>query len=264
MNFQENPMLEVAQRYADELTAQFRTLNFFVIHAGEIGTAHETYLKGVISRFLPSKFAIGSGFIANPDWISSQQDIIIYSQLDYPTLFEVGECVVIDSDAVIGTIEVKTKYDKEKFLEAYKKLIKLSADFNNSSCFTGLFIWEGPSLKTLLTAIWDYLDENPPKYWNCLPNVIYVRSKYLLLLNEAGESNDYPFRLLQISEEHSLSEGKITERLALITLISEIWNKKGQERAKRPWWLMNWWQIVSEVEQKIPFPKGKTRTHHTT
>ena len=46
-----NPMIELADRYSDELTSQFRTLNFFVQHAGEIGRAHETYIRGVIESF---------------------------------------------------------------------------------------------------------------------------------------------------------------------------------------------------------------------
>ena len=46
-----NPMLLLADRYSEELTAQFRTLNFFAEHAGEIGRAHETYLRDMIGRF---------------------------------------------------------------------------------------------------------------------------------------------------------------------------------------------------------------------
>jgi hypothetical protein len=255
MNSQTNPMFSLAERYADELTAQFRTLNFFVKHAGEIGGAHETYLKGVISRFLPPSFAIGTGFIAAPDWISSQQDIILYKQLDLPTLFKVGECIVVDYESVIGAIEVKTQLnDTNKFIEAYKKLVKLSKDFN-STRFTGLFIWDGLSLETTLSVIWDYIRENPTGIWNRLPNLIYVRSRYLLLLNESGDRRDPPFRVLHISEESSLSEGIITEGLALISLISEIWNVRGQLYAKRPWWLMDWWRVMPQIEQSVFWPE---------
>lgn len=186
-------MWQLAERYADELTAQFRTLNYFVMHAGEIGAAHETYLKGIISRFLPAKFSLGTGFIANPDWVSTQQDIIIYQQPDLPLLFQVGECVVVDSEAVIGTIEVKTRLDnKNDFLDAYQKLSKLGQDFNNSykRCFTALFIWDGLSLKTMLSTISEYVAKYPPEYWDNLPNVIYVRSKYLLLLNDEQDKNN--------------------------------------------------------------------------
>ena len=81
-----NSMLELADRYAEELSAQFRTLSFFVNHAGEVGRTHETYLRDVIARFLPANCDVGTGFVASPNWISFQQDIIIYNQLDFPLL----------------------------------------------------------------------------------------------------------------------------------------------------------------------------------
>ena len=70
----------VAENYANELDAQFRTLNNFVSHGGEIGRAHEYYLRGVLSRFLPDNLCLGSGFIASPNWTSRQQDILIYKR----------------------------------------------------------------------------------------------------------------------------------------------------------------------------------------
>jgi hypothetical protein len=59
-------MEKVAEHYAGELNAQFRTLNHFVAHAGEIGRAHETFLREILSRFLPKDIKIGSGFVATP------------------------------------------------------------------------------------------------------------------------------------------------------------------------------------------------------
>jgi hypothetical protein len=98
-------MLELARRYADELTAQFRTLNFFTLHGGEIGRAHEIYLRAVIERFLPRKIGAGTGFVASRDWVSPQQDIILYDQQDYPVLFQIGDCVVVDNNSVAALID---------------------------------------------------------------------------------------------------------------------------------------------------------------
>ncbi|MCD4653685.1 hypothetical protein K8T06_07085 [bacterium] len=61
------PICKIANHYAEELDAQFRTLNNFVQYAGEIGRAHETYLRGVIARFLPEKCKVGTGFIASSE-----------------------------------------------------------------------------------------------------------------------------------------------------------------------------------------------------
>ena len=241
-------MLQLAERYGDELTAQFRTLNFFVEHAGEIGRAHETYLRGIIDRFLPAKCATGTGFIVSDTWASTQQDIIIYNQQDFPTLFKVGDCVVVDSNAVAAVIEVKTQLKSKKdFLEAYKK----SADFYKqirSSRFVGLFIWDGLSLKLALSAIWDYVRDDPLINLHHLPNAIYIRSRYLLIRNRDGRRGTPPFRLFKISKD-GISEGQ-----ALLTLMTEIWMGGVQGIAKWPWWLEDWWHKVPEFEELVPWP----------
>jgi hypothetical protein len=54
-------MRGIAEHYVAELDAQFQSLNEFVKHAGEIGRAHESYIRGVIGRFLPRRWKIGSG-----------------------------------------------------------------------------------------------------------------------------------------------------------------------------------------------------------
>ncbi|CAG1016532.1 hypothetical protein ANAEL_05674 [Anaerolineales bacterium] len=243
-----NPMLLLAERYSDELTAQFRTLNFFAEHAGEIGRAHETYLRGMIGRFLPAKCSIGTGFIVSNKWSSTQQDIIIYNQQDFPVLLKVGDCVVVDTDAVAAVLEVKTRLKSKKdFLDAYKK----SADFYKqirSSRFVGLFIWDGPSVNLALSTIWDYVREDPLQNLHYLPNAIYIRSKFLLILNQDGRRETPPFRIFKISKK-GISEGQ-----ALLTLMTEIWMGGVQGIAKWPWWLEDWWRKVPEFEELVPWP----------
>src|SRR5256885_1232442 len=102
-----SPMKELADRYAAELTAQFQTLNLFAQHAGEIGRAHEVFLRTILQRFLPGALRCGTGFVANATDVSRQQDIIIYDPNALPLLFEVGDCLVVDAEAVAGTVEVK-------------------------------------------------------------------------------------------------------------------------------------------------------------
>lgn len=90
---------QLAGRYSDELTAQFRTLNLFVGHAGEIGRAHEVFLRGALERFLPRRFACGSGFIASADHVSTQQDIIVYDAYSLPLLSNFSPRPVVTSRA---------------------------------------------------------------------------------------------------------------------------------------------------------------------
>ena len=163
-------------------------------------------------------------------------------------MFKVGDCVVVDADATAAVLEVKTRLKSKKdFLDAYKK----SADFYKqigSSRFVGLFIWEGPNINLALSTIWDYVRSDLLNDLHYLPNVVYIRSKYLLIRNHDGRRETPPFRLLNISRD-GISEGQ-----ALLTLMTEIWMGGVQGLAKWPWWLEDWWRKVPEFETLVPWP----------
>lgn len=242
-------MLQLADRYADELSAQFRTLNYFVQHAGEIGRAHETYLRAVIERFLPGSSGIGTGFIVSDKWASAQQDIIIYDKLDYPHIFQVGGCVVVDFNAVAATLEVKTTLGSKKtFLDAYRKLANFYDQIGHSR-FVGLFAWDGISLDATLSAIWEYVRESPLKNLHNLPNLLYIRSKYMILHNIDGRRETPPFRVFKISENG------ITEGQALLTMMVEIWEAGYSKFPDFPWWLSAWRRKLPEIQSLISWPE---------
>lgn len=241
-------MLQLADRYAEELSAQFRTLNYFVEHAGEIGRAHESYLRAIIKRFLPGSSEIGTGFIVSDKWASSQQDIIIYDKLDYPQLFQVGDCVVVDFNAVSATLEVKTKLDnKDDFLTTYRKLAEFYKQIGGSR-FVGLYVWDGLSVETALSVIWGYIRENPLENLHNLPNLIYIRSRYLILTNQDGRRETPPFRVFEISQT-GISEGQ-----ALLTMMVEIWSAGYGNLPDWPWWLSAWWRKLPDLQKLIPWP----------
>lgn len=242
-----NPMLELAGQYADELTAQFRTLNYFVTHSGEIVRVHEIYLRGVIARFLPAKIGVGMGFVTSRDWVSTQQDIILYNQQDYPVLFQVGDCVVVDHNAVAALIEVKTNLESSK--EFFETLEKLAFTYEqvHHSYFVGLYQWEGLTLGTTLDTIWSYIRRDVIQNLHKLPSAIYARSKYLLLRNEDGHRESPPFHVLEINEGN---EGQ-----ALLSLISGLWLGGLQRYVTWPWWLENWWRNIPSVTRLEPWPE---------
>ncbi len=153
-------MDHVSEHYAKELDAQFRTLNHFVIHGGEIGRAHETFLRGILARYLPADLKLGSGFIASPDWTSRQQDILIFKR-DYTTLFEVGDCVVIDYESFVGSIEVKTTINSSpKFCAA----LELISDIKNKvGRFQAIYAWDAISLELAIESIWKFVRKAPTK-----------------------------------------------------------------------------------------------------
>jgi hypothetical protein len=221
----------VAENYANELDAQFQTLNNFVGHGGEIGRAHEYYLRGVLARFLPDDLCLGSGFIASPNWTSRQQDILIYRR-DYTTLFKVGDCVVVDYEALVGTIEVKTNVDSSnKFLEALETISEVVGRYRNPR-FRALYAWDGIKLDTTLETLWKFVREDPTNRAIKLPNLIYIRGQFLLIANENMHKIPSPFSLWRIDQ------GELTDGQALLGLVASVWRFGLPEL--NPWWLISW------------------------
>ena len=248
-------MQELSERYAEELSAQFRTLNHFVKHAGEIGRVHETYLRNIIGRFLPGKLGIGTGFVVSKKWQSAQQDIIVFNQQDYPILFQVGDCVVVDDSAVAALLEVKTTLTSiNDFGESLNKLDFLYNQANNRY-FIGLFAWEGLLVDSALSVIWEYVRKDPLKNLHKLPNAIYFRGQYLLLRNVDGRRETPPFRLLEINNNEQLEDTKkVTEGFALLTLINAMWEGGIQKHVRWPWWLNDWQKEIPQFQKPIPWP----------
>lgn len=226
-----NAMEGAAENYASELEAQFRTLNNFVSHGGEIGRAHEYYLRGVLSRFLPDSIRVGSGFIASPNWTSRQQDILIYKR-DLTTLFQVGDCVVVDYNALVGTIEVKTTLaSSKKCIESLHSIKEMQGPYRNLG-LRALYAWDGINLEIALKAIWQFVEEAPAHHHCRLPHVIYVRGKYLLVANNKEISwSQAPFSRWRVGK------GGITDGQALLLLVWSVWRFGLPELP--PWWLLS-------------------------
>jgi len=231
----------VAENYANELDAQFRTLNNFVSHAGEIGRAHEYYLRGVLARFLPESLKLGSGFIVSPNWTSRQQDILIYSN-DFTTFFKVGDCVVIDYKALVGTVEVKTDIDSAtKLMEALESISEIEGRYRNSG-LRALYAWNGLELETFLEALWQFVTKDPTNLSSKLPHLIYIRGKYLLMTNVNKVEEQFPFSLWRIGKE-GLTEGQ-----ALLGLVYAVWRFGYFSLA--PWWLRSWHDYYGHIPAK--------------
>jgi len=220
---QHSTLEQIAAHYAEELNAQFRTLNVFTTKApGDIGRVHEAYLRGVIKRFMPGKISLGSGFVVSGDRTSPQQDILIYNAHDFPPLFQVGDCVVVHRPHALYSVEVKTNLASRKELaETIQRRMDLNAVFGIRG---GIYAWEGADLQTTLDVIWDEVRNRSSDRSLYVPDVIYVRSKYLLVYRwEGAASSPKPYFLLKIGPD---DEGK-----ALLDFVRVIWRRLAQEIA---------------------------------
>lgn len=98
-----------------------------LIHPGEFGTYREKIIKDFLNPFLPSRLAIGSGFIITAkNNISTQCDLIIYDK-DHTPIIENSEQRFYPIECVVGVIEVKSKLTKSTFKEALIKLSKIKS-----------------------------------------------------------------------------------------------------------------------------------------
>lgn len=240
-------MQNVAERYASELTAQFRTLNHFVGHSGEIGRAHETFLRGILIRFLPPNIKVSTGFAASPKWTSSQQDILLHDN-NFPTLFQVGDCTVIDHKSFLGAIEVKTSLTTPQFTKAVDIQAQLRNQINHSGLFA-FYAWGGISLGKALNVLWEFVKKNPTKNFDFMPDVVYVRGKYILIANRDGTRESPPYHCWLIKKTG------ITEGEALLGLVASFW--KFGLHTVLPWWLLGWHQhlgVVAGKLQEVPWP----------
>lgn len=237
-------MSNIAEHYSAELNAQFRTLNHFVGNAGEIGRAHETFLRGILSRFLPNDIRLTSGFVGHPKWTSRQQDILIHKR-DIPTLFEVGDCTVINHEAFIGTVEVKTQLQAtDKIREAVEK----QADFRESMGHHGLYAiyaWDGATLDTTIATLWDFVRSAPTKRFGSMPDLLLFRNKFLLMANCDGKRDSQPFKVWHINNR-GISEGQ-----ALLGLIAAVW--RFGFSTVFPWWLLSWHDHLGTVHGKFEY-----------
>ncbi len=241
-------MQNVAERYASKLTAQFRTLNHFIGHSGEIGRAHETFLRGILIRFLPPNIKVSTGLVAHPKWTSRQQDILLH-QNDFSTLFQVGDCTVIDHQSFLGAIELKTTLSSSLLKEAVDIQAQLRNQLNKSGLFA-IYAWGGISLGKTSNVLWEFVRKNPTKNYDFRPDVVYVRGKYFLIANRDGVRESPPYHCWQI-KKNGIIEGE-----ALLGLVASFW--KFGLRTVLPWWLLGLHQhlgIVAGKQQEMPWPE---------
>lgn len=85
----------------------------------------EKIVSELLKPFLPSKLAVGTGFIiTSQNNISTQCDIIIYDKENTP-IIENGEQRFFPIECVVGVIEVKSVLTKQKLKESLQKLANI-------------------------------------------------------------------------------------------------------------------------------------------
>jgi hypothetical protein len=112
----------IFEQAAKKLRADFEELSL-IPHKGAKGSEAEDLMKVFLSKHLPKRFAVGSGFIIDKrDNVSKQTDVVIYDAFNCPVYRASDDASIFPSDNVAAVVEVKAALDKGKFIEACENI----------------------------------------------------------------------------------------------------------------------------------------------
>lgn len=109
---------------------QSKVLTGVLPHYGERGENNEERVRAFLSKVLPRKFSVGTGFIvcSNPDVpTSSQTDVVIYDEIHNSPLHRELAAYVYPAEMVYGTVEVKGKLRSGELRKMFEDMQKVRA-----------------------------------------------------------------------------------------------------------------------------------------
>ena len=99
-------------------------------HYGERGENDEEQVRNFLSKVLPKKFSIGTGFIVCSDPSlppSSQTDVVIYDEIHNSPLHRELAAYVYPAEMVYGTVEVKATLRHGDLTKIFQDIQKIRA-----------------------------------------------------------------------------------------------------------------------------------------
>ncbi|MCC2639003.1 MAG: hypothetical protein K0Q68_2722 [Moraxellaceae bacterium] len=131
---------QYASSMADELFTLSEKVGKLIKHNPTTGSHRETILRSLLSRQLPHRFHVATGFIFN---CPRQIDILIYDRLEYSPIFIEGDLVVVPAESVRAAIEVKTTLTTESLEDALSLMDEISwADDLKPPFFKGIYAFK--------------------------------------------------------------------------------------------------------------------------
>jgi hypothetical protein len=123
------------------LRAEVDVFSALVEHHGERGRANELALASVLERFLPDRWAVGTGLVVDRHDVQSRQmDIVIYERSDQAALFAQATELLHPVETVIACIEVKTTVTKRDIERDFAAKRSSLADLTPSAGFERPFL----------------------------------------------------------------------------------------------------------------------------
>jgi len=100
---------------AEEIALKSHQISLLISHGPTVGNYREHILRSLLTKYLPSKFSVVTGFI---EGLSRQIDILIIDSTNYSPVFKEGDLVVARREAVRAIIEVKSTLDTQTLKES--------------------------------------------------------------------------------------------------------------------------------------------------
>jgi len=100
------------------LTSESDLVSKLLHHAVELGNAREALVRGILERFVPSIYEIGTGQIVDCAGNYSKQIDVVIARRDVPRLLLPSGAKVFLAESVVAAIEVKTELNAKTLREA--------------------------------------------------------------------------------------------------------------------------------------------------
>ena len=112
-------MKDLVEQYYKGITQQLRAevdlVNSLFQHQGVKGNGNEAALRDFLAKFIPKKYAVGTGIVIDRNGKPSDQcDIVVYDDFSYPAFFTLTPSHFFPVDIVRVVIEVKTTMNRSK------------------------------------------------------------------------------------------------------------------------------------------------------
>lgn len=163
---------------ANELDSKLGRINSLISnHPLEKGNYHEYILRDLISKFLPKRYSVKTGFIfVDSDHISPQVDLMIIDENQAPCILaQYDNFIVTYPEAVCCVIEIKTHLDKFEFKKSTDLIqkVKVLSKFNNPSGeVIGGLIFAFDSIRLSPKVLDGWYKSNPDRDLSEYPNAI--------------------------------------------------------------------------------------------
>lgn len=120
----------VSERLRIEFDYQAKILG----HPGEIGTGRENVLKSILTKYIPKRYAVDSGFVIDTSIGKSEQmDIVIYEANHTPVFEVVDGKKFFPCETVVAVGQVRTKIGSRKVFQKCLNNIKSVKQLDRSN-----------------------------------------------------------------------------------------------------------------------------------